>query len=465
MHIGTLRTALYDVLFARQQKGVFILRIEDTDQKREVEGALENLLRTLAAVGMIPDEGPILESGKIIERGSHGPYVQSARLHLYKKYAGELLASGHAYRCVCTQERLEQLRKEQTAMKQAPRYDGACREINATGDSFVLRLKVPHDGATTFTDLVHGTITVANKEIDDQVLMKSDGFPTYHLANVVDDHLMEITHVIRGDEWLPSTPKHVLLYRAFGWEPPQFAHLPLILNPDKSKLSKRQGDVAVEDFLKQGYLPEALINFVALLGWNPGTEQEIFSFDELVQAFSFERVGKSGAVFNREKLDWMNGMYIRKLSSAAFRQQAESFLTAARYTGEDAFVEAALATVQERVKRFDELPALTHFYFTDPTVDPAMLVWKKSDAAGAREHLAWLIEWYKAFTGAWDATTLERETMVAMKAADKKTGDTLWPMRVALSGEKNSPGPFLIASVLGKEKTLARLSHAHQMLA
>ncbi|GJQ21423.1 MAG: hypothetical protein HBSIN02_17780 [Bacteroidia bacterium] len=284
LHVGGLRTALYNYLFARRNNGTFVLRIEDTDQSRKVEGAVENLIETLRWAGIEYDEGPGRE-------GDCGPYTQSQRLAIYEEHARKLIDTGHAYYCFCSPERLEQVRQKQIAMKLPPAYDRHCRDLpidavrrrREAGEATVIRMKVPVGGETTFEDLIRGTVTIAHKVLDDQVIVKSDGFPTYHLAVVVDDHLMNISHVIRGEEWLPSTPKHIMLYQYFGWEVPRFAHLPLLLNPDKTKLSKRQGDVAVEDYRKKGYLKEAIINFVAFLGWNPGDEREIFTLEQLIQ--------------------------------------------------------------------------------------------------------------------------------------------------------------------------------------
>ncbi|MEK9158981.1 MAG: glutamate--tRNA ligase, partial [Patescibacteria group bacterium] len=298
LHVGGLRTALYNYLFAKQNKGVFFLRVEDTDQSRYVPGAVEALLKTIETVGFEIDEGPVLKNGKITEKGKYGPYFQSQRLDIYKKYADELVAKGHAYYCFCLADRLDQLRKTQETNKQPTMYDGLCHNLTpaeikkklAAGEKHVIRMNMPKEGQTIFQDLIHGEVKFENKLIDDQVLVKSDGFPTYHLAHAVDDHLMETSHVIRGDEWLSSTPKHLQLFKAFDWSAPAYAHIPLLLNPDRSKLSKRQGDVAVEDYLKKGYLAEALINFIALLGWNPGTEKEIFSLDELIKGFSLAKV-------------------------------------------------------------------------------------------------------------------------------------------------------------------------------
>ncbi len=281
LHVGGLRTALYNFLFAKHHGGKIILRIEDTDQSRKVEGAVENLIETLRWAGVVYDEGPD-------RNGGFGPYIQSQRLSLYQQYAKQLIGSNKAYYCFCSSERLDEVRKKQIALKQSPSYDRHCRDLSsaesekrvAAGDRYVVRMKVPLDGEMTFEDVIRGKVTIAYKILDDQVLIKSDGFPTYHLAVVVDDHLMGITHIIRGEEWLSSVPKHILLYQYFGWELPEYVHLPLLLNPDKSKLSKRQGDVAVEDYRAKGYLKEAIVNFIAFLGWNPGDEREIFFMDQ-----------------------------------------------------------------------------------------------------------------------------------------------------------------------------------------
>ena len=314
LHIGGLRTALYNYLFAKNQNGKLILRIEDTDRKRFVEGAVENLIDTLNWAGINFDEGP--EMG-----GEFGPYLQSERLDIYKNLAWKLVSEGKAYYCFCTPERLEKLKEEQQKQKlPQAKYDKHCLHLSKTEIeeklnskiAFVIRLNVHPGQKIIFNDVIRETVEFDTNNIDDQVLIKSDGYPTYHLANVVDDHLMEITHVIRGEEWLSSTPKHVILYDYFGWDKPVFAHLPLLLNPDKSKLSKRQGDVAVEDYREKGYLKEALINFVALLGWNYGDDKEVYEMDELIQKFSLERVHKAGAVFNLEKLNWLNFEHLRK---------------------------------------------------------------------------------------------------------------------------------------------------------
>ncbi|MFA6460574.1 MAG: glutamate--tRNA ligase, partial [Patescibacteria group bacterium] len=333
LHIGSLRTALYNYLFAKQNKGIFMLRIEDTDQKREVSGALESLIQTLQKMGLNWDEGPVMDKDlNLTEKGQFGPYLQSNRLKIYHEQALKLVKEGKAYYCTCSPERLAQLRTDQEAKNEAPRYDGHCRDLEIKAEKpngnqpFVIRLKIPQDREVVFNDVIRGEVKFKSTEIDDQVLIKSDGYPTYHLANVVDDHLMEVTNVVRGEEWLPSTPKHILLYEAFGWQAPQFAHLPLLLNADKSKLSKRQGDVAVEDYLAKGYLPEALINYVALLGWHPNDNNEIFSLADLVKHFNLNKVQKGGAIFDVNKLNWFNCYYIKQLPEKELLQRCAEFL-------------------------------------------------------------------------------------------------------------------------------------------
>ena len=332
LHIGGLRTALFCWLYARKNGGKFIFRLEDTDQKRIYEGAENNLATTLEWSGIEIDEGP--EYG-----GKHGPYRQSERLDIYGKYTSLLLEEGNAYRCFCTSERLEKLRNEQRKKGNNPRYDGFCRNISKleasrrveSGEDYVVRMKIPEVPETmVLNDLIRGIVSIDTSQSEDQVIVKSDGFPTYHLAVVIDDYLMKITHVVRGEEWIPSFPKHLLLYRYFGWDPPQFAHLPLILNPDRTKLSKRQGDVAVEDFRNKGYLPESLLNFVAMLGWSPSEDKELFTLPELIREFSLERVNKSGAIFDQEKLKWMNQQYIQKLELDDLQDRLNPFIKKSR---------------------------------------------------------------------------------------------------------------------------------------
>jgi glutamyl-tRNA synthetase len=466
-----LRAALFPYLFARHEGGTFILRVEDTDQERLVEGAVENLLRTLAWAGIVPDEGPYLDTaGQVQQRGNFGPYVQSERLPLYKKYAEELITKEAAYYCFCTSERLQQLREEQQAKKLPTKYDRHCaaipleesRQRVGAGESHVIRLKMPSEGETVFNDLVRGEVRFKNELIDDQVLLKSDGFPTYHLAVVVDDHLMEITHVIRGEDWISSTPKHLQLYKYFGWDAPVFGHLPLILNPDKSKLSKRQGDVAVEDYQKKGYLPEALVNFIAFLGWNPGDERELFTLDELIKEFSLAKVSKAGAVFNVEKLGWYNKEYLKRLSNEALVVRALPFLVEAGHVKEkNEWLADVLALEKERVTTLAEFPEALTFIFQLPSYPPELLVWKKSSREEALTVLSGLVDLLHAVTeSSWVKENLEKLVLDWTATKEYQKGAVLSPLRVALSGQQNSPGPFEIAAVLGKSESLHRLKHA-----
>lgn len=326
LHLGGVRTALYDYLLAKKTNGTFILRIEDTDQARYVEGSVENLIESLKILGIQFDEGP--EIG-----GKFGPYFQSQRLDIYNKYVQELLDKGVAYHCFCTKEEIEEMRNAQIEKKLNPQYSGKCRSLTkeqvaekiAQGAPYVIRLKMPNDRSFAFEDFIRGNVEIDSSLIDDQVILKSDGFPTYHLAAVIDDHLMEISHVLRGEEWLPSTPKHIFIYESLGWTPPKWVHLPLLLNTDRSKLSKRHGDFSVENYLKMGYLKEAIVNFVALLGWHSAEDRELYTLKELTEEFSIERVNKAGAIFDITKLDWMNGWYIRNLDVSLIAHEAKPF--------------------------------------------------------------------------------------------------------------------------------------------
>lgn len=469
LHIGGLRTCLYNVLLARQQGGQFLLRVEDTDRERYVPGAVESLLTTLDRVGLLPDEGPKLENGVVVQTGERGPYIQSERLPIYAEHAKILLEQGSAYHCFCSSERLDSLRKQQEIAKLPTKYDRRCVGLSSAeiesrlsaGEPHVVRLKMP-DGETTFEDTIRGRITIQNAEIDDQVLIKSDGFPTYHLAVVVDDHQMEITHVIRGEEWISSTPKHVVLYRLFGWTAPSFAHLPLILNPDKSKLSKRQGDVAVEDYLDKGYLPDALINFVALLGFNPKGDQELYSMDELVESFDLSKINKSGAVFDTAKLDWMNGQYLMKKTAAELVALVEPFLARAGKTVDANLLGRICSVEKPRMTRLSEIVDLVDGYVSLPPFDPQMLVWKKADAEDARRSLAGVRAHLASIdAAAWSEVGLIEGALKGyIEANGLQNGNVLWPTRVALSGRSSSPSPFELAWALGSAETLRRLDSA-----
>lgn len=473
LHVGGLRTALYSYLFAKQQGSSFILRIEDTDRERFVEGGIENLIKALQWAGLNNDEGVFLNvDNTVSQKGDFGPYIQSERLPIYQKYVNELLDKGHAFYCFCSRERLDEVRKTQELNKLPTGYDGTCKNLDINdakkrveaGEKCVVRMKMPDTGVSKFVDLIRGEVEFKNELIDDQVILKSDGYPTYHLAVVVDDHLMGITHTVRAEEWLSSTPKHLVLYEMFGWQPPEFAHLSLLLNPDKSKLSKRQGDVSVDDYRLKGYLPEALVNFVALLGWNPGTEQEIFSMQELINAFSFEKVNKTGAVFNLEKLDWMNGEYIKNKNTEELVNLCAPYLQEAGLVGDSELIKKAIELSKDRLKKLSEIPTLISFVFSLPEYSGTMLVWRKADVEITKNRLATLISFFEAFSGEWKKELFEEKTLLMIKENALDNGTTLWPMRVALSGAEQSPGPFEIADVLGKDETLKRLNIALQKL-
>lgn len=481
VHIGNIRTALFAYLYAKHNGGSFILRIEDTDRARLVEGAVENMLRVMKQLGIVPDEGFYLDDqNNVKEKGDFGPYLQSQRLPLYQKHILELIASGKAYYCFCSQERLDEVRKEQTALKKPPMYDRHCRHLTkaqadtemekcrAEGRNPVVRFAMPSEGQTVINDLIYGKIVYENKILDDQVILKSDGFPTYHLAVVIDDHYMQISHVTRTEEWIPSTPKHILLYQAFGWEPPLFAHMPLLLNADKSKLSKRQGDVATEDFLAKGYLTEALVNFVAFLGWNPKTEQEIFSMDDLIREFDLDKVNKSGAIFDINKLDWINSSYIKtktasELVNLLLPYWQEANIETAKFKPE--YLEAITKLEQERLKKLSEIGERTKYFFVAPEYEGILLVWKKSDKEKTKQVLQDLVQLFESLDDSkMSAAELEPaiKSMIAEKSYDN--GSVLWPLRVALTGLEKSPGPFEVATTLaigfGKSEIISRLQTA-----
>ncbi len=461
VHVGSLRTALYNYLFARHHKGRLILRIEDTDQSRFVEGAVENLLEALRWAGIDYDEGPGKESAV-------GPYFQSQRLNIYKEHIHALIKSGHAYPCFCSAERLEKMREEQTAQNLPVMYDGACRTIPADeaaarmkNEDHVIRIKIPQSGETIVQDIIRGTVHFQNNLLDDQVLIKTDGFPTYHFANVVDDHLMRISHVIRGEEWLPSTPKHMLIYQAFGWEAPQFAHLPLLLNADRSKLSKRQGDVAVEDYRKKGILPEALVNFSAMLGWNRGDDQEIFSVQELIDSFTLERVNKAGAVFDLDKLEWMNGQYIRSISEEAYLKAGLQWMQSFNLdTGDPDKNKAILKAVRPALNKFSDLPQKAALFFNEKLkYETDALEWIRKTES--REIFSSMLQEIQSF----DRLTLDEFSQM-MKTVQKETGHKgkkLWmAVRAAMTGMTGGPELPVVLSILGKEKVVQFLNQALQ---
>ncbi|MDO5040623.1 MAG: glutamate--tRNA ligase [Peptoniphilus sp.] len=476
LHIGGLRTALYNYLFAHKKGGKFILRIEDTDRTRFVEGAIENLIESLNWAGITHDEGVFSEGGKIVQKGDFGPYIQSERLDIYRKYVDELIEKGKAYYCFCSKERLDNLREEQRIKGQVPKYDGFCRGIStdeaknriAAGEEYVVRLKLPRNENIEFHDAVRGKVVINSDEMDDQVLMKSDGFPTYHLAVVVDDHLMGITHVVRGEEWLPSTPKHVYLYQAFGWEAPEFVHLPTVLNKDRKKLSKRQGDVSVEDFREKGYLPEGMINYLALVGWSPEDGEEILSLDEMIDKFSFERVGKSGGIFDVEKLNWVNAHYIKeypteKIAELSIPSMVESgLMTEEEIKADwDRYV-YMVETVKESLNRVNEVPEKVDFLFGDLEItEEDALEQVKS------ENMSVLIEAFEAELNQVEEVDAEFAKTV-MKRIQKQTGikgkGLYMPVRAAMTGNVHGPELSNIIEILGKQNLLNRLESARKYM-
>lgn len=472
LHVGGLRTALYSYLLAKKNNGEFLLRLEDTDRERFVADGALNILNSLYWAGVVPDEGLVLQDGEVGQKGDKGPYVQSQRLEIYQKYIKELLESGQAYYCFCTAQRLEEVRQICMLNKKQPMYDGHCKNISLqeakkridAGEKYTVRLNMPKEGETVFNDLIRGEVRIKNEIIDDQVLIKSDGFPTYHFAVVIDDHLMEITHVVRGEEWISSTPKHIQLYKAFGWKAPEFAHLPLLLNSDKSKLSKRQGDVAVEDYRQKGYLPQALINFVAFLGWNPGDDREIFSADELIKEFSLDKVNKAGGVFNLEKLDWFNREYLKNLSDEKLVENILPWVEKEDWFKKDAditWLAKVFSLEKERVTTLTQMPQAVKFIFVIPNYAKEELIWKKSDQEKTIKILQSLVDFFAVLNNSeYVKIIMEGKILAWIKENSLDNGSVLWPLRVALSGQRNSPGPFEIAEVLGKDEVISRLNQA-----
>ena len=461
LHLGGLRTALFNVLLARKYHGQAILRIEDTDQERTVAGAEEKLQQELEWVGLIFQESPWLG-------GKYAPYHQSERVALYQEYAQKLLDSDLAYRCFCTQQDLERMRAEQTARGQLPRYDGRCRRLKPEqvqafidqGHSYVVRQKIPFQQSVSFHDLIRGDIQFDSKMLDDQVLIKSDGFPTYHLAHVVDDHLMEITHVIRGEEWIPSTPKHILLFQAFGWTPPYYAHLPLILDTNRQKLSKRSGDTSafVEEFRVMGILPEALINYLVLLGWHPQGEQEIFSYDELTELFDLDRVGKAGAVFDINKLLHLNGVYIRNLPEQKYLSMSQEALITSEFTPigiSEQKIQQMLLMVRDSVTRFSDLSELLTPYLHDTvSIDPDAV--SNLTAPGTKELLSRIAEMISSSSD-FNGVSFKDAVNTIGKELSRKGKDLWMPVRVALTGRNHGPELYRIAELLGKDTCVNRI--------
>ncbi len=470
LHIGGVRSALYPELLARQLGGDFILRIEDTDQARFMPGATENLCRTLKTLGIEPNEGVwIDDSGKIIERGPRGPYIQSLRKSAHQAYAKQLMDMDKAYYCFCTEERLTEMRKNQELAHLPTGYDGLCRKLSKeeaqkkvdAGEGHVIRLKLPKEGSVVVDDIIRGKVKFEWKLVDDQVIIKRDGMATYHLASMADDHDMGITHVIRGEEWLSSAPKHVFIYQAFDWELPVFAHLPLILNADRSKLSKRQGDVSTESYLDKGYLPEALINFVALMGWNPKGDQEIYSHKELVDLFDLSKVNKAGAIFNIEKLNWLNNHYLRQLPDDKYFSLILQYLPK---TESDLELRRRVALLfRERLNLPAEITELSAFIFKSKLdYSGISLTWKDHTKEEASERLKAAKEWIEQLDDSMMLDSKAIEQVIKSKIIEKGwgNGDTLWPLRVALSAQEKSPSPFELIAIYGKTRALKRIGEA-----
>ncbi len=464
MHIGNLRTALYEYLIAKSQGGKFILRIEDTDQERYVEGAADIIYNTLKMTGLHHDEGPDVG-------GAFGPYVQSERMGMYMDYAKELVEKGEAYYCFCTKERLEALKA--TKGEAFAKYDRHCYHLPqeevqaklAAGEPFVIRQKMPDEGTTVFQDMVYGEITVENKELDDQILMKADGFPTYNFANVVDDHLMKITHVVRGSEYLSSTPKYNLLYQAFGWEAPVYVHLPAVMRDAHHKLSKRHGDKSFEDLVKEGYLVEAIVNYIALLGWSPSDNTEIFSLKELEERFDIAGLSKSPAIFDIKKLTWMNGEYLKAMDFEKFYALSQPKLKEA--LGETSLdCRKIAALLQKRLETLNDIPALVAFFKELPVYGTKLYTHKKmkTNDAIALTSLEAAIPVLKGLAD-WNETSIHDNLIALVGEMGIKNGQLLWPVRTALSGEPVSPGGAIeLADILGKEESISRLEKGISLL-
>jgi glutamyl-tRNA synthetase len=460
LHIGAMRSALFNWLWARHTGGVFVLRLEDTDRARLVPDAAAQIYASHDALGITPDEGPV--SG-----GPYGPYVQSERLSIYHEHAEKLLANGALYRCWCTPERLTALREEAQKAGAAFKYDRHCLIPENQGkesEAHVLRFRIPEAPETIgWDDAVRGHLEVRLDSLDDFVAVKADGYPTYHFANIVDDHLMQISHVLRADEWLPSTPKHLLLWEAFGWSKPIYAHLPAVQGPNGGKkLSKRDGAKSVQEYLDEGYLPEALRSFLASLGWNDGTTQEVYTTPELVERFTLDRIQKSPAKFDIDRLTWMNGLLIRQMELPELEQRAQGFWPASAASAGPEYRQRALGLVQERLKFLSELPELTGFFFEEPSVDTTLLT-KNFDATAGQKHLAGLLTVLED-TAEWTEASLEPIIRAYTEQQDLKTGQFFGLIRIAVTGRTAAPGLFETLATLGRDTVMRRLQAVHKQL-
>lgn len=459
MHLGNLRSALYTYLYAKKHAGKFILRIEDTDQSRYVEGAVDVVYNTLRDIGMQWDEGPDVG-------GDYGPYIQSERKAMYLPYAEQLVKSGKAYHCFCTNEELDERREKASAQGEVWKYDKHCLHLSpdevqkriAAGEPYVIRQNVPLTGEASFDDVLYGHITVDCAELDDMVLIKADGMPTYNFANVIDDHTMAITHVMRGNEYLSSTPKYNLLYEAFGWEKPVYIHMTPIMRDASHKLSKRDGDAYFEDYLKKGYLKEAIVNYVSLLGWNPGDEREFFTLDELKEAFDVTGMSKSPAIFDVNKLTWMNAEYVRKLSPEEFTRHALPYYEQAGVAHMDHDILCRI--LQPRTEIFSQIPDVVDFLAQLPEYDAELFTNKKSktDSVVSAEVLDFVIPVLAALPE-WTETALHETLLGMAEARGMKNGTLLWPVRISLAGKVVTPGGAIeIAALLGREESFRRLN-------
>ena len=466
MHIGNLRTALFEYLIAKHEGGDFILRIEDTDQGRLVEGATDIIYDTLKTVGLLHDEGPDVG-------GNYGPYIQSERLPMYKKYAEELVELGGAHYCFCSEEEIERQRQEAESLGISFKYDDPCKHISleeakarvAAGEPYVIRQTIKNNGETYFDDEVYGRIEVDTDVLDEQILIKSDGFPTYNFANIIDDHQMEISHVVRGNEYLSSTPKYNLIYQAYGWKIPTYVHVPPVMKDEHHKLSKRNGDASFQDLVAKGYLPQAILNYIALLGWSPETDQEIYSLDELIKAFNISRISKSPAIFDINKLTWMNGVYLRNMSVEEFYELILPYLKDSISSDVDLFSVAKI--LQPRIDTLSQIKESVDFIDELPEYDPQMYVHKKMKTTpqialkalkASKEALASLED--------WSSEENVHELLLSLpKQLEMKNGQVLWPVRTAITGKQFTPGGAIeIAHILGKEETLRRIDKGIEKL-
>jgi glutamyl-tRNA synthetase len=460
-HIGTVFQALFDYVFAKKHQGQFIVRIEDTDRNRYVEGAEAAIFDAFSWIGIEPDESPL-------HGGESGPYRQSERLTHYQEAAKQLLEAGHAYYCFCSPERLDQVRKEMQAAGKPPMYDGHCRSLNlpeskarAKEESYVIRMKVPENESVTVHDEIRGDIIFDSNVVDDQVIIKSDGYPTYHLAVVVDDHAMKITHVVRGEEWISSAPKHILLYRYFDWEIPKMIHTPLLRNPDRSKLSKRHGHASVSWYIDNGYLKEAVINFLATRVWNHPEGAEIFSLDELIRHFDFKEMHIQGPIADLDKLNWLNGMWIRRMSDEELMPRLKPFLPEG--LSHDAFIKI-WPHLKERLVRLAELPELTSYLISAPTLETKLILKEsKMDASATAQYLH---EVHQALAGQsdWTISALEQSLRLLQEKLALKPRPAFMTIRVVITGQTATPPLFDILEIMGKDEVLSRLTNAIEVI-